>query len=801
MSKHSPEKINNLLKDNPFPVTTTDPNIKSTKEFGMKVAKNIYYKGISEDQSSGRRKIAQENREFASNRNDPDAYKGLLDATIDNEGDESYMNIDWSIQHPGKKFTDIIVGDMINQDHKLQFNAIDSNSKQNLRKDRDEFYGKIVKARDIAAMEQASGLTLHKKGDFQPQSKEEIDIYMDMEYKQAIEIGMEGIVGYELVNNDWEKKIKKKVVRDFVENNYGGVRLYFDKNNKIKIRYVDAPLNVYTSATDEPDFSDTEYEAEMTTLSLGDLRKRDCHNEVSEEQWFKIAKDAALKNKNPGWKFGDTYNSSHSYDGSEYAFNDYRIEVLDFIFYTTDKMIWEEKSDKFGGKHMSRKDYNYKKPERSKKSIEVIEKEIEMSYEGIWIVNSDILLGYEKTKNILRPKEDDNCISPKLLHRYILFQPNMRDGTSSSFIDVIKPNLNTIQLLVLRKRHLIAEMTPVGAAYDVSGLKDVMSALKEDNPMNIVKLYKQKGILFYSRTDVNGDPVNGAPVHELNNNFANQLNAINNAIITEVEQIRDNTGINEARDGSTPDKDALVGIEKMRLLASNNTTRETYKGFLDGVFAPIGRVMSRMIQYKVEYGDGIKEYDNIIGELGVKAVEFAKDLPMARMGIIVEALPTDDQIQQLLDMLNISLTNKEIRPEDYLEVKREMNVKKGERLLVYRRKEYAKQQIAEFEQREQITAEREAKSAMAAAEAEKIKQVARAEAEMSIKEREYALKNKLAVIEAEEKLKLIDREGYWKERLIEKASEEEDETKDNVDAPKIFSDPAGAAVRQGTVNP
>lgn len=804
MSDLSASKLQELVKDNPFPIETTDGKVKEKKSFGLQAVKHIYYKSEYEDVTTKRRQIAQINRDFASNRNDINEFKKLLDAELDPKGDESYMNIDWSNQHPGKKFVDIVVGDMMNQDHKIQFNAIDSHSKANLRKDRDEFYGKIVRQRDIAAMEEASGLVLEDRGDFQPASKEEVDIYMELEYKQGVEIGMESIVDFELTNNAWDKKLKKRVIRDFVENNFGGVRPYFDRNNEIKLRYVDAPLGYGSSATDEPDFEDVDYEYERLLMSIRDLKKRDVKGEVTDKQWFKIAKDYAGKNGNAGWRFGDSYSDTNNYDGLKYSFSDYRVPVVDFVFYTVDKLTWADSQDKFGGRHMTRKPNDYKKPERTTKDIELIQKEIEMSYEGIWVINSDILVGYERSKNILRPQEGNGkSISPKLLKRYIVFQPNMRGGTSKSFVGTIIPNLKTIQLLVLRKRHIIAEMTPVGASYDVSGLQDVISALKETDYKKIIKLYKQKGILFHSRTDVNGDPVNGKPIEEMTNPFAPQLIAIDNAILNEIEHIRSNSGINDARDGSSPDKDALVGIEKMRLLASNNTTRETYKGFLDGVFAQIGVVMARMIQYKVEYGGGIKLYENIIGELGVKAVEFAKDITMAQLGIKIEALPTDDQIAGLLDILKISLQAGEIRPEDVFEIKRTMNIKKGERLLIYRRKKYAEEKMQEFAQKEQITSQREQAAAMAAAESEKLKQQARAEAEIAILTTEYALKAKLVTHTVDQEMKVIDRkDGYWKERLLEKQMEESNKAADDgIDKPKIFQNPESAIQRAASVTP
>jgi len=800
MSKPSRTALEKNLENNPFPVSTLDPNIKKEKSFGLKIGKHIMAKGSLEDSTSNKRALIEENRAYAANRQNVNQYKPLLGAEIDNAGDTSYMNIDWSIQTPGKKYVDTLVGDMMNQDHKIQFNAIDNYSKRQLTKTRDEYYGKIARRNDVIEMEQMSGLVLEKRDNFKPGSKEEVDVYMDMEFKQAVEIGMESIVDFELNNNDWGNKVSKRVIRDFVENNKGCVRLYFDRDNQVKIRYVDI-LNYYSSSTDEPDHEDVEYQAEKVKMSLRDLRKRDCNGEVTEEQWFKIAKSNAGKNGNASWRFGDNYDYNNQYRGEAYSFDDYRIEVLDFVFYTTDAYTYAEKEDKYGGSHISKKNHGYKKPERSKRKVDVYNKEVEMSYEGLYIPGSEVLIGYERSKNILRPQTKDNkSISPKLMQRYVYFEPNLRGGTSTSFVETIKPNLNTIQLLVLRKRHVIAEMNPTGVAIDVSGLSDVMSALNETDPLKIVKLYKQKGVLFFSRTDVNGDPVNGTPIQELGSAFAQSLVALDNAILNEIEHIRSNGGINDARDGSSPDKDALVGIEKMRLLASNNTTRETYKAYTEGVFARVGKVVARMIQYKVAFGDGIKEYDNIIGEQGVESIEFAKSVTMAQMGIKVEALPTDDQIESLLGIMNVAMQNQEIRLEDYLEIKRIPNIKKAERLLIYRKKVYAEEKMEEFRQKEEITGQREQQAAMAAAEAHKIKEEATAASQMQIEQMKANLEKDKTSHETLEKIKLIDREAYWKGKLLEQQIEGEG-AGDQIDAPRVLQNPAAASVRQAAVNP
>ena len=801
MSKYTGSQLDEKLKNNPFPISTLDPNVKNKKWFGMQIANHIYFKGLVEDFSSNRRLMAQENRDYAANRQDINKYKPLLDAQIDNRGDKSYMNIDWSVQTPCKKFVDTIVGDMMNQDHKIQFNAIDNYSKKQLTKARDDYYGRIVVQRDMAEMEAMSGMVLGKKNSFNPSSKEEVDVYMDMEFKQAVEIGMESIVDAILYNNKWGETTSKRVIRDLVENNKGCVRLFFDKNNKITIRYVDAPVDYYASATDESDHDDTEYQAEKVLMSIANLRKRDVNNEVTEAQWFKIAKSNSNKHGNASWRFGNGYSVTNEYEGSSYSYSDYRIQVLDFIFYTTDGRTYSEQDDKYGNRHLSKKSHGYKKPERSKKNVEVINKEIEMSYEGVWVPESEILLGYGRSKNILRPKGKDNkYISPELIRRYVYFEPNIRRGTSTSFVQTIKPNIDTIQLLVLRKRHVIAEMNPTGVAIDVSGLADVMSALEETDPLKIVKLYKQKGVLFYSRTDVNGDPVNGTPIQELGSQFAQSLVGLDNAIINEIEHIRSNGGINDARDGSSPDKDALVGIEKMRLLASNNTTRELYKAFTEGIFARVGRCSARMVQCKVEHDGGISEYDNIIGEQGVESIEFAKSVTMAQMGVKVEALPVDGEIEFLMNQLTIAQQNGEIRVEDVLEVKRIPNVKKAERLLIYRKKIYAQEQMEEFQQKEAITGEREQNAAMAAAEAHKVKAEADMTSQIEVEKKKSQFEMDKITHETEQKIKLINQEGMWKERLLDKQLEDGDEGNDGVDRPKVLQNPAAAVSRTAAVS-
>ena len=182
-----------------------------------------------------------------------------------------------------------------------------------------------------------------------------------------------------------------------------------------------------------------------------------------------------------------------------------------------------------------------------------------------------------------------------------------------------------------------------------------------------------------------------------------------------------------------------------------------------------------MIKTKIQHLDGIEEYQNVIGREGVRAIEFTPEsVSLCRLGIKVEALPNDEDIQILDANIQRSLDNQEIRLEDAIEIRRIMNPKKAERYLIYRRKKYQEEKIVEFQQKEQITAQREQQAAMAAAEAEKMKEMARAEREIAVKEAEMNFKMQLDDHQTKNKIQIVDREGYWKERHIEEAETAED---------------------------
>ena len=637
----------------------------------------------------------------------------------------------------------------------------------------------------MAEFEKQMNVKLESDQGFIPKDMEELEMYMEMSFKEAVEIAMEDVVNWTFYDNDWNN-IKPRVIHDLVENNKGAIRIYWDENNNIRMRYCDIG-GLITSYTDDPNYTDTEYEAEVHPMTIRDLRNMS-NGKLTDEELFKIAALFANKLGNKDWLYPLGFNS-YDWNSLTYTYDDYRIEVLDFTFYTTDINTYEEKSREDGRTYFTKKSNTYVKPERSKYDINAISKKTEQSYSGLWVIGTEYMAKYGRDKNITRPKREGRP-SPKVLHKFIIVEPNKRYGTSNSFIDLIKPYADDIQLNILKIRHFVAEAVPAGMAIDINSLNSISTDGQKDwEPMKQVKLYKQKGIMIFNRMDDNGEAMNGKPFEFMVNGLGDGLRPFFDAINFQLSQIASTTGINEARDGSRPDSKALVGIQKLQIIASNNVTRELYNSFT-GLIERSATVISRMVQDKVEFGGGIDQYIPIIGINGVQSIKFLpEDMTAADFGIKIEALPTGEDLQDMYNAINDAVAKGEIRYEDGLEIK-SMTPKKAIKFLRWKKKKYQEETMNEMAQKEEMTMQREQAAVAASTEKEKIKQQAEAQKQIAVLEAEYKLKQDLDALATENLMKLerVKTEGKLMEiRLAAETNLKQTESPNpETPEPKVF---------------
>jgi hypothetical protein len=279
-------------------------------------------------------------------------------------------------------------------------------------------------------------------------------------------------------------------------------------------------------------------------------------------------------------------------------------------------------------------------------------------------------------------------------------------------------------------------------------------------------MYFQTGSVIGRSMTQDGDFNRGTtPVTELNTSGKN--NKIASLIQTYnyyLQMIRDVTGLNEARDGSTPDKDALVGIQKLAAANSNTATRHILQSSLYLTLAT-AECVSMRISDVIEYSPTRDSFIKSIGRFNVGTLNELSNLHLHDFGIFLELSPDEEEKQLLENNIQIALQSGLINLEDAIDIREVKNLKLANQLLKIRRtkKQKTDQQIQQ--QNMQAQAEANAQASQAATAAEMQKQQALAETEVQIEKAKTQFSMEKMEREAQIKKQLMELEFQFNMQL------------------------------------
>ena len=372
-----------------------------------------------------------------------------------------------------------------------------------------------------------------------------------------------------------------------------------------------------------------------------------------------------------------------------------------------------------------------------------------------------------------RPKKSGAYCS-EVKSRYSIIAPGMYDMENKSMVEQMLPFDNQMTLAYLKLQQQMIKARPAGLAVDSSSLEDVLKGRGEDflDPTDIVEIFDQTGNLYYRSEDSEfGGMINQKPIQELANGLSPSALYFVEVWNHNLNMIRTITGLNEARDGSTPSSKALVGVQKMAVNMSRNATRSLNDAYIHS-FKSLADNIAMMVQNKA-VADGLRGYELALGKEVVDVVEIVKDLTLAELGIEIEILPSAEDMQELNILIEKAITAQSIELEDAMEVKdvAKVNIKKATHLLKKRRKEKQESDMAIANNASQQNAQAQMQSQQSAAQSEmQLKQMEH-QMEMEKLQMEYQLKMQLeqmkartkgmadaevAMINNDEKLKQID---------------------------------------------
>lgn len=687
-----------------FPSQLTTDAEKASDTFGLQVGQAIQYEWFRKDGSSCRYysqwQDFRRQRLYARGEQSVAKYKNELSV----DGDLSYLNLDWTPVPIIPKFIDIVVNGMSDRLFKVKAYAQDAMSQSNRSKYQDMMEAQMVGKPVLEIIQQETGANpFVMDPDQLPQTDEELSLYMQLNYKPAIEIAEEEAINTIFDENHFDDT-KKRINYDIASIGIGIGKHEFLQGAGVKISYVD-PANVVYSYTEDPFFKDCFYWGEIKTIPITELMK--INQSLSKEDLQEITQYSQ------GWY--DYFNVSQFYENSMFSRD--TCTLLYFNYKTTKKIVYKKKKLDGGGARVIEKDDTFNPPTEMMEEggFEKIEKTIDVWYEGIMVMGTNILIQWKLSENMVRPKS----ASQHALPNYVACAPRMYKGAIESLCRRMIPFADLIQITHLKLQQVIARTVPDGVFIDADGLNEIdLGTGNAYNPEDALRLYFQTGSVIGRSFTQDGDFNNArVPITQLTSNSGS---AKTQMLITNmnhyIDMIRSVTGLNEARDGSMPDPNSLVGLQKLAALNSNTATRHILDASLY-----ICRSLSEAITYRVsdilEYSDFKDEFANQIGKYNVSILNEIKDLYIYDFGIFIELSPDEEQKAQLEANIQIALSKGDINLEDAIDIREIRNIKLANQMLKMKRVKTQEREERMAMQKQAITSQQQMQSQQFASEA------------------------------------------------------------------------------------
>lgn len=738
-----------------FPSQVVSDCEKMSPEYGLRVAKAIESEWFNSNGSGKyhtRRNSFHQRRLYARGEQPVQKYKDELSIN----GDLSYLNIDWRPVPIIPKFVDIIVNGMSSRLFKVKAYSQDPYGVK-ARTEYMESLQRDMGARDFNDQAAQAGLNLYENDPSSlPETEEELALHMQLDYKPGIEIAEEQAI-QTLLDGARYDLIRERFYYDLTVLGIGATKTEFDWSEGAKPVYVDPDTLVY-SYTESPFFDDIYYVGEVKTVPINELAKQFptlSHEELEEIQ--RKAKRNGFNNRN---NFDDADNN--------------KVTVLYFNYKTYMNNVYKIKETGSGGEKAIPKDDTFNPPADMEGGYSKLQKSPECLYEGVLVLGTDILLQWEMAKNMMRPKSDFN----KVRMNYSIVAPRMYNGKIESTVSRVMGFGDMINLTHYKLQQLMSRLMPDGVYLDADGLAEIdLGNGTNYNPQEALNMFFQTGSVIGRSFTADGDPNPGkVPIQPINNNNShNKIGSLIGAYNHYLQMIRDTTGLNEARDASTPDSRTLVGLQKMAAASSNVATRHILDAGLL-ITAQTAENLSLRISDILEYSPTADAFVQAIGSHNVATLKEMSELHLYDFGIFIELEPDEEEKQMLENNIQTALSAGLIELDDAIDIRQIRNVKLANQLLKVKRKKKAERDQAIQQQNMQAQAQANAQSQQAAAQAEMQKEQnkanlemqaiqAKAQADLTHLQTEVALKKDLMQFEFELNQQLRDAERASVERV------------------------------------
>tara|TARA_Y100001937_G_scaffold7152_1_gene9149 strand:- start:1606 stop:4026 length:2421 start_codon:yes stop_codon:yes gene_type:complete len=755
-----------------FPSQTVSDAEKLSYDYGLKVAKAIEMEWFNDERTTNRyssyRNDFHNLRLYARGEQAIQKYKDELSIN----GDLSYLNLDWKPVPIISKFVDIVVNGIAERTYDIQAFSQDAYGVEQRTKYMEDILSDMETEQfDQQAAQQFGINTRQSEIKELPETPEELGLHMQLEYKQSVEIAQEQALALLFEGSNYEL-IKKRFYRDLTVLGIGAVKTNFTTSEGATVEYVD-PANLVYSYTDSPYFEDIYYVGEVKTIPVNELAKQFPH--LTESDLEEIMKNKGYNRIN--------YNNRYSTKKEDVN----TIQVLYFDFKTYMNEVYKIKESKSGSEKVLPKDDTFNPPEGKEGEYSKLMRSIETIYEGAIILGTDKLLKWEMATNMMRPKSNFT----KVKMNYAICAPRMYEGRIDSLVRRITGFADMIQLTHLKLQQVMSRMIPDGVYLDADGLAEIdLGNGTNYNPQEALNMFFQTGSVIGRSFTSDGDMNPGkVPIREIQSGTGGgKMQALIGNYNYYMQMIRDVTGLNEARDGSTPDVNALVGVQKLAAANSNTATRHILQAGLFLTNETAERLSLRVSDI-IEYSPTREAFIQAIGAHNVATLGEMSELHLYDFGIFIHLQPDEEEKMKLENNIQMALQQKTIDIEDAIDLREIKNIKLANQLLKLRRSKKMEKDQAMQQQNIQAQSQANAQAAQAASQAKMQEQQAITQSKMQLEQmksqmevqkmqQEAMLKKELMALEFQYNMQLkgIEVEGL-KTREKEKEDRKDQRTK------------------------
>ena len=717
-----------------FPSQAVPDLEKMSPEYGLKVARAIEQEWFRDSHDNRYRSTQlkfHNLRLYARGEQSIQKYKDELSIN----GDLSYLNLDWKPVPIIPKFVDIVVNGMSER----MFNVKAYSQDQYGVSKRTEYMESVMRDMETKDFNDKAAelfnVNLYETDQTKlPDSQEELDLHMQLSYKQAVEIAEEQAINVLLEGNKYDLT-RRRLLYDLTVLGIACVKTSFNWSDGATVEYVD-PANIVYSYTESPYFEDIYYIGEVKTIPINELAREFDHLTESD---LEDIHSSSSKRFSTGRRINEADKN--------------KVQVLYFNYRTYTNDVYKIKETGSGGYKAIEKSDSFNPPQDMQGGYERLQRSVECVFEGALILGTDKLIRWCKCENMMRSKSDFN----KVKMNYTLVAPRMYEGRIESIVSRITGFADTIQLTHLKLQQVMSRMVPDGVYLDADGLAEIdLGNGTNYNPQEALNMFFQTGSVIGRSFTGDGDPNPGKiPIQQIANAAGqNKIQSLIQTYNYYLQMIRDVTGLNEARDASVPDPKSLVGVQKLAAANSNVATRHILLGSLF-LTAEVAEALSLRISDILEYSPTANAFVQAIGAHNVATLKEMSELYLYDFGIFIELEPDEEEKQMLENNIGTALAQGLIDLDDAIDIREIRSVKLANQLLkIKRKKKLARDQKIQQENM-QAQAQANAQAQQAAADAEIQKNQAKAQADMQ-----------LETLKAETKLKHLQEEVRLKKELM-----------------------------------